>query len=335
MNKSSFEFKYPVAECDVSNSNQLAEFREKYSEWITWFSEDEHHSICKQVNGIMWSDAVFRTLNESRRFSNEDSPTASTNAMLAEFIDSGFVSTQILSICKITDAYYGQKKKGIISLPRFIDDLKKHKKLLTRELYVCFDGLPYDYQTIRDNEYSNMTPEEFRTVRYLPSSGPKAWTVSQRLHDFFDRLSGVSSDNRCRTDLIDDRVFDTLESWLQSPTFEKLRTLRNKFTAHAADGYSREQVLLESKGISLDEIEEAQRALIRTANEIGSAILYHHGIGGPVPIPQFDLFKNLTLPFIPEKNIEELRDWWSTHEMDRESWLREDVNLLTGEISSL
>jgi hypothetical protein len=35
---------------------------------------------------------------------------------------------------------------GIISLRRLAKDLKRNFKLLTRENYVCYDGLPYDYR---------------------------------------------------------------------------------------------------------------------------------------------------------------------------------------------
>jgi hypothetical protein len=40
--------------------------------------------------------------------------------------------------------------KERLSLPRLVKDLERNRDLFTRENYICHDGLPYDYQAVRD-----------------------------------------------------------------------------------------------------------------------------------------------------------------------------------------
>jgi hypothetical protein len=115
----------------------------------------------------------------------------------------------------------------------------------------------------------------------------------------------------------------------------KLRTHRNKFISHAADEGSRRIEPLDRLGLSLDEIAEAQRTVIRIAIAIGSHVLYDRALGGVVPTPQFNVFENWEKPVIPSDNMEEIGKWWCSHEREREDWLREDMNLITGETRAL
>jgi len=323
----SHSYSYTIDQCDVDNKELLGKFRKKYAEWVLWFDDDKHHSICEQIYTMMWNDAAYRAFNEARRFSSEQSPTASWNGMLGEFLDRGYVSTQILDICKITDKSSSEPKKGVISLRRMVDDIATNRGLITRENYVCLDGLPYDYEKVWQAEINALTPEQIGQVRYGHTRGPQAWGMSRTVHAAFDCLSGVDAQQRSRTDLISEKVFETIKKWFDAPVLEILRTHRNKFVGHAADATSRQQTPLCLMGPTLDELAEAQRTVIRIANAVGSNILYMHSVGGPVPTPQFDQFENLHLPLIPEAQMQEMHKWWADHASEREAWAREPVDL--------
>ncbi len=92
------------------------------------------------------------------------------------------------------------------------------------------------------------------------------------MHSAFDKLSGVATDKRTRTDLIHEDVFKTVESWFDAPILKNLRTHRNKFIGHAADELSRRVEPLDRLGLSLDEIAEAQRIVIRIATATNPAL---------------------------------------------------------------
>jgi hypothetical protein len=106
------EYAYDVDQCSVQDKARLTAFREKRSEWIDWIERDAYHSIWSQIHSIMWNDAVYRCSNEARRFASEENPTASLNGAFGEFIDRGYVATQVLDICKITDRSNDNPAKG-------------------------------------------------------------------------------------------------------------------------------------------------------------------------------------------------------------------------------
>ena len=176
------------------------------------------------------------------------------NGMFGELIDRGYVSTQVLDICKITDRSNSDPKKAVISLPRLLDNIRDHRHLLTRENFVSYDGLPYDYAAAHQAHIDSLTPEERAKVRWVATKGPDGWGTSERMHSAFDALSGIATDKRTRTDLIHENVFKTIESWFRAPILQKLRTHRNKFIAHAADERSRRVDPLDRFGLSLGRV---------------------------------------------------------------------------------
>jgi hypothetical protein len=224
------------------------------------------------------------------------------------------------------------RQRGVISLRRLLDDIRHHRDLITRENFVAYDGLPYDYAAVQEAYLDSMTPEELRKFRWVATNGPDSWGMSEIKHRAFDKLSGVATGNRTPRDLIHDNVFRTLESWCNAPILGKLRALRNKFVGHAADEFSRRNEPLDRLGVSLDEIAEGQQIVVRTAIAIGSHILYDTALGELVPTPQFDVFEHLEMPFIPADRMKEIGDWWDSHRCEREDWLGERVDLITGQI---
>jgi hypothetical protein len=60
-------YAYPVDACDVTDKEALESFRLKREEWLYLMEGDPDHAVWKQINAMLWNDAVFRTVNEARR----------------------------------------------------------------------------------------------------------------------------------------------------------------------------------------------------------------------------------------------------------------------------
>jgi hypothetical protein len=137
---------YPAEQCDVRPDTRatLTQYRVKRQEWSQLLDGDPEHSIHLQIGGMMWADAAYRAIDEARRFSAEENPTSAAAPMVAELLDQGYVASTVLSIGKLTDAEASNLNKGVISLRSILEDMGRNKHLLTRELFVCHDGRPFD-----------------------------------------------------------------------------------------------------------------------------------------------------------------------------------------------
>lgn len=318
------DLKHPEDECDVEDREALSLYRAKRTEWIAQLYEDSDHSIWKQITSMMWNDAVFRIVNESRQVANKSGEeSAAQNNMLMKFIVQSYVSSQVLAVRRLTErpARDDQPQRQIISLRRLIDDLRKNRLLLTRENYVSYDGLPYDYQSIKDAFFAERMKdirEEPEFIR-MPTDGPDAFYSSEDCHKAFDKLCGVSPENRRRHDRIPDLVFDQLDAWLKDSDYEKVVKYGNKFIAHAADEFSRQKVKEEHRSFTLDEIATVHRALSNVANAISGAILWE-GESAIVPIPQYNVFEKLDMPWVTRDNIPKIRQFQDEHRRSVEAW---------------
>ena len=58
------------------------------------------------------------------------------------------MATQVLAIRRLMD----DGNSDVISLRRPVKDIRRDFALFTRENYVCFDGLPYDYEAVQRKE---------------------------------------------------------------------------------------------------------------------------------------------------------------------------------------
>ncbi len=315
-------YEYKLHECDVEDRDVLKRFRQRRRQWFEWFQGDKYHSIQWQIHQMMWDDAVHNALNEARRFAK---PSAATNGVLGDFIDRAYLSGQVLSICRIAERPARKESDSVISLPTLLEDVTKNRCLITREVFVSFDGLPYDYEAVRQRHVGRMRPGQ---VYWPPKKGPEAFGVSERRHQFFDSLSRVSDGNRCRSDLVAETILEGLDARLREtePILEKIRTMRNKSIGHAADETSRPDDIEKICEFSRAEIVRAHRAIIHTANAVGE--IFGTTVGNPIPIPQFDVFNSLEMPFIHSADMETVRNVWDEHirNTERENRFRSSVS---------
>lgn len=312
------DYQYGPDECDVLDRDSLKAFRAKRDEWLHWLEHDEHHAISKQITGMLWSDAVFRLINESRKFAHEAGGGYCTQSgIIARSLDRGYVAEQVISFRKLMEKRARDPKKQVISLRRLIDDVRENRHLLTREMFVCHDGLPFD-----DNGGMDDLPppnEHGVSMAWVDTTGPRALGMSRHMHEAFDRMMDGAPSQRDRGDLIGETFFDEIEDALSAAPFDELRRHANKMLLHAADEFSRGKG--SGGGITLDNVWTCHKAILMVANRVSVAIGGSNI--GAVPTPQYDVLENWSAPFAPEAKFDELLDQWRKENDLREDWCQE------------
>ena len=169
-------YQYSVEQCDVSDPECLRQFRDKRTEWITWLRGNDPHSIWRQITALLWDDVLFRTVNDLRREAREcPSESVGFNSPVLRLFDAGFVTTQVTAIRRLTDRQPKDSTKGVISLRRLIADIRDQRHLIPREIYVSYDGLPYDPEPVQaawiEKKAATCTPND---VSWTSTTGPTA-----------------------------------------------------------------------------------------------------------------------------------------------------------------
>jgi hypothetical protein len=200
-------YAYTLAQCDIplERRSALESYRAKRRLWLSWISSDEHHAIWTVLCDMVWTDASFKALTS---FATGDESNGLNNSLLAEALFHGHVATQVLAIRRLMD----DGNSDIISLRRLVKDLKRSWALFTRENYVCFDGLPYDYEAVQRKDMQERGGKGFF---WGETSGPGAYATSQMAHEQFDKLAGIDPARRSREDNLPASLLTTIEKWLQ------------------------------------------------------------------------------------------------------------------------
>jgi hypothetical protein len=307
LNVAEGRFRYRAEEYDVIDQERLRRFRVEKLNWLFWLHDDEHHSIFKQVASLLWDYALFLTVNGLRvKASNTKPPVVRFNAPMLLLLDSGFVAKQAMSIRGLVD-----KRDDVISLKRLVNDIKKNRAVITREVFVAQDGLPYDYAVGKDADYAKKLKEvESPWFDGVETTGPNAWRVSERSHEMFDKLSGTSGSHRNRDDLLPVQWFDDLNG--KFGVCGDLQNFANKFIAHAADSGSRSDSSAAQKTVTLEKLKKCHQSIVAVANRVSQWIL-GDGSSWTVPQPQFDPVESLDKGWISEGALEEGRELWNQH----------------------
>lgn len=178
-------YSYKIEQCDVpvERRSALERFRAKRRVWSSWLATDEHHAIWSTLYSMVWANVAFTALRDLA-VSNDES--ALNNSLLFEALLPGHLATQILGIRRLMDT----GGSGVISLRRLVRDVAGCFELFTREHFVCFDGLPYDYQAIRDARFATMRRACARPVAATSSAG--SGPTSARCSNMFPPTSSAS-----------------------------------------------------------------------------------------------------------------------------------------------
>lgn len=304
------EYKYGLEECDVPEVRRaaLAEYRIFRQKCIEYMRGVADTSVMNQVHDLAWHTVVFRTLNEARRLE----PKHTVNGALWELTTAGYANLMSLGIRKLVD-----KNPSTNSLWNLAALVERRPELLTREKFVCYDGLPYDYEAVHQEDIKSLDMQNRRQIRWLPNTGPNAWTTSEMLHKEFDKLSAVDTTKRRREDKIQPSVLTAVKVGLSHPAIEKVRTLADRRVAHA-------ERLSESADpiptATYDDIDQALQQIVKVANFFSTSFFYDAVFGSVVPIPQFDVLEGLDQPWITTKNIPALHKYWDELSESIDNW---------------
>jgi hypothetical protein len=293
-------YSYDIRDCDVVDRAALNSFRQKRAQWSNWLDDDPDHAIWNVVHTLVWRDTTFTALSKLA-LENPESPLHAP--LLAETIVNGHVTMQVLALRRLTD-----RGSGVISLPTLIKDLKRHWHLLTRENFVCFDGLPYDHEAAAREYWADKEPG---VAIWVETAGPKAYGTSGLLHAQFDRLAGIDAANRSRSDCLPRSLITKVEGWLLNSGAEEVAKWSHPYLAHAGNSQDREAIA--HIQVTNDKITAAIRDVARVAEALSGEILYIGGrTGSLMPVAQYDVFERLERPIALQLQRDAAEDVWNT-----------------------
>ena len=64
-------YSFALEVCDVADRVHLIEYREKRTAWLQMLEGDPKHAVWQQIYAMLWGDAIFRMVNETRRLSHQ------------------------------------------------------------------------------------------------------------------------------------------------------------------------------------------------------------------------------------------------------------------------
>lgn len=303
------EYEYRIEECDVPHVRRavLKEYRTFRRKCLECLHGAADTSVTNQISDLAWHTAVFRTLNEARRIE----PDHSVNGALWELTTAGYASLMTLGIRKLVD-----KNPKTDSVWNLISTIERRPELLTREMFVCYDGLPYDYEAVKNADYASLDLRGGGLARRYPTRGPKAWGTSEMMHSAFDKLSDNTT-KRKRSDKIQPSILAVAKKHLSHPAIEKVRTFANGRVAHA------QRISETSRPVPIatyNEIDNALQQIVRVVSVVSSTIFYNEAIGSVVPIPQFDVLESLDQAWVTAENISKLHKYWDELSETMNSW---------------
>lgn len=283
------DYAYTIAQCDVTTEKRAAlqSYRNKRRLWLSWIDTDEHHAIWRVLSSMVWTDVSFRALTH---FAVNDENNGLNNSLLGEALLDGYVATQVLAIRRLMD----DGNSDIISLRRLAKDLRRNFALLTRENYVCFDGLPYDYEAVQQKEMMECAG---KVSFWGETSGPGAHGTSSMAHEQFDKLAGIGPAKRSREDRLPASLLTTIESWLDDSGADDLAKWSHAFLAHAGGPESRKRAA--DLMVTTNKITDAIKALARVTEAISAWLLFAGGrTNSLMPVAQFNPFEKLDKPIM-------------------------------------
>ena len=289
------DYKYTLDQCSVPVVRRpvLEAYRTCRRECLERLQGDAETSVLNQVLHLTWYTVVFRTLNESRCLEQG----RGVNGAMWELITAGYANIITLGIRRLVDTH-----PNADSVWNVIGRLERRPELLTRENFVCHDGLPFDdkavYQKHLDTFKANSGPH------WLATEGPDAFDTSARMHGAFDALCGFPT-KRKPLDKVDVSIFATLRGQLKHPIVEKVRNMVDRTVAHA------ERIPIGAPAVppaTYNEVNEALGIIVRVCQFVLWNLLAEGGFCSIVATPQFDVLQDLDQPWCLPATVPALID---------------------------
>jgi hypothetical protein len=305
----------------VIDMENIAAFRACYERWAGWIGVKQgnipKNTIWHQCTEMMNNEFMFQALFLSGKKAAAQPDFHSylaANAPLYRYLLDGYLSSQYLAIRRLIDHYdpmMDRKQiKGVASLKRLIDDMYAHSSLITREAFVCVNGLPYEYTKVLERE-----KEALPAILLHPEGGvwleePDISVKSLQRHRVFDRLSGVAEDNRQPINTIAPDYWQQCHDALNEPELSQIKNYADKYLAHAADEPSIATLGEADKEQPMQRIHNAQQCLIELVQRLTFDFYGTHFAMAPTN-GEAQLLYNFAKPFvsaeIAAETYEELR----------------------------
>jgi hypothetical protein len=315
------DYTYSITQCDVPPERRTAlqSYRDKRRLWLSWIDKDEHHAIWQVLSSMVWTDASFKLLSH---FAEGDESNALSNTLLGQALIDGHVATQVLAIRRLVD----DRNADVISIRRLVKDIRRNFALFTRENFVCFDGLPYDYDAVQRKEMM----ERIGTGPFWgQTSGPGAHGTSRMAHEQFDRLAGVRSEDRQRGDKLPVSLLTTIERWLDECGADELAKWSHAYLAHAGGPEARKRIsdLL----VTANKITDAIKAMARVTEAISAWLLFAGGRSSSLmPVAQFNPLEKLDRPIMKAGREGAAHRLWDQLGKERDRYLDDVETELIG-----
>jgi hypothetical protein len=306
------DYDYPLAQCDVAPEKRgtFQSYRDKRRLWLSWIDRDEHHAIWTTLSSMVWTDAAFKVLTQ---FAIDDENNALNNTLLGQTLIDGQIATQVLAIRRLMD----NGATDIISLRRLVKDLRRNFGLFTREHYVCFDGLPYDYEAVLHKELLECAGTG---PFWASTAGPGAHGTSRMAHEQFDRLAGIDPRMRSRDDRLPVSLLETVERWLDDSGADDLAKWSHAYLAHAGGPEARQRIA--DLVVTGNKITDAIKALARVTEAISAWLLFAGGRSHSLmPVAQFNPFERLDKPIMDADSANDAFKLWQRLGDERNSYL--------------
>ncbi len=267
---------------------------------------------------MVWTDASFKLLSH---FAEGDESNALSNTLLGQALIDGHVANQVLAIRRLVD----DRNADVISIRRLLKDIRRNFALFTRENFVCFDGLPYDYDTVQRKE---MMERAGTGPFWGQTSGPGAHGASRMAHEQFDRLAGVRPEDRRREDRLPPSLLTTIEGWLDGCGADELAKWSHAYLAHAGGPESRKRIA--DLMVTANKITDAIKALTRVTEAISAWLLFAGGRSNSLmPVAQFNPLEKLDRPIMKAGQEDTAHRLWDQLGKERDRYLDDvDAELL-------
>ena len=297
---------------EVVDQPRLADYLAKRAKWLSWYETGagESNSLQDQWFAMLLSEMSFRVVREE----GAKDPTSILNVpLVAHLLNSGYYSSQVLATRRLLDP-----RNDVISLRRLIDNLRENRDLITREVYVSFDGTAYAPE-LPELEIQGLQPAE---------SPFSEWNRSRVRQERFDKLSKILPENRARDNKIHESVFLKMDNWLDSSGASKLITISHKYLAHAAQQSSMSTAV--PTGLSFAEVEGIQKAVVQSMRVIYDIILSSGTYSEVVPMVPLGFFGKVWNGESLIESTARMNKQWDEMAEERNKWVRDlDNDLFT------
>ena len=290
---------------EVIDHNRLAAYLEKRAKWLSWYETGagESNSLQDQWFAMLLSAMSFRIVREEVA---KDSASMLNIPLVALLISSGYFSSQVLATRRLLDG-----RPDVISLRRLIDDIRKNRNLITREIYVSFDGTTYE-------------PElpELIIPGLQPADSPfSEWNRSRVRHERFDKLAKMAPEKRARDNKIHESMFSKMDGWIDASGASKLVTSSHKYLAHAAQQSSIDTAI--STGLSFAEVEGIQKAVVQSMRVVYDILLSSGIYSKVVPLVPLGFFGKVWNGESLIESTARMNKQWEEMAEERNRWVRD------------